>query len=133
MMSLLYRALIFACSFWCHQRGERSPHLFGVQFPLCWRCTGIAFGMLLLIIWLLTKKRLPPLALSLALSLLMPLDALTAMAGLWDGANSLRFATGILWGALSACVLLHLLRWWQSKRVEQRTLRAVSVSEISCA
>src|SRR5918912_3741087 len=89
----LYRAVMAFCSVWCHQRPERSPHIFGVQLPLCWRCSGIVLGMFVITAWLVTKKRLPSLGLSLALSLLLPLDVLTAIAGLWGGANPVRFIT----------------------------------------
>ena len=56
---------------WCHQLPARSPHLWGLQMPLCWRCSGILFGTLALLVWLFTKKRLPALALSVPFALLM--------------------------------------------------------------
>ena len=34
----------FAGSLVCHQRPERSFHLWGAQFPVCARCAGIYFG-----------------------------------------------------------------------------------------
>src|SRR5207253_8893268 len=75
----LYRALMYAGSWFCHQLPERSPHLLGVQLPLCWRCTGIFLGALALFCWLLAKKRVPPLLPCLLLSLLVPLDVLHAV------------------------------------------------------
>src|ERR1044072_8176919 len=60
-MSLVYRALMYAGSWVCHQLPERSPHLFGVQLPLCWRFTGILFGALALLCWVVIRKRVPPL------------------------------------------------------------------------
>lgn len=110
-MSVLYRALMLVGSFWCHQLPERSPHTFGVQMPLCWRCTGILIGALALLCWLLAKKRLPPLALCLLLALLLPLDVLHAILTHGDGDNARRFVTGLLWGFFATGAALRLLRF----------------------
>ena len=92
-MSALYRVLMYAGSWVCHQLPGRSPHLFGVQLPLCWRCTGIFFGALALFLWLLAKKKLPPLLLCLLLSLLLPLDVFYNVFTHGDGDNARRFIT----------------------------------------
>lgn len=115
---------MLAGSFLCHQIPERSPHLFGAQMPLCWRCTGILVGTIAFLCWLIKKRRLPALAWSLALACLMPIDVLTASMGLWHGANSMRFVTGALWGAFGTSVLLHFA-WhavtiWQSRAMDFR-------------
>ena len=109
-MSPLYRALMWAGSWVCHQLPERSPHLFGVQLPLCWRCTGILFGALALFFWVLAKKKLPPLLLCLLLSLLLPLDVFYNVITHGDGDNTRRFITGLLWGFCATSAALQLLR-----------------------
>jgi uncharacterized membrane protein len=95
---------------WCHQLPARSPHLFGAQLPLCWRCTGILLGALALLGWLLLKRRLPPLIPSLLLSLLLPLDVLYNVVTHGDGDNARRLVTGLLWGFCFTSVALQLIR-----------------------
>jgi uncharacterized membrane protein len=119
MMVALYHAIMWAGSFWCHQMPERSPHIFGVQLPLCWRCTGIAVGTLILVLSIFKRKRLPGLSFSLPLAALMPLDVFSAIVGFWSGHNAVRLVTGILWGVFGTVVVLRmaalgvdgLLRW----------------------
>jgi uncharacterized membrane protein len=102
-------------SIWCHQMPERSPHIYGVQMPLCWRCSGIAIGMILIFVWLMVRKRLPSLMLSLLLVLPLPIDVFTAMAGFSEGHNGLRFSTGLLWGVFSVSVMFHLIQRFQAR------------------
>jgi uncharacterized membrane protein len=109
-MAFVYRAAMLVGSWWCHQLPERSPHLFGVQLPLCWRCSGIFLGALALFCWLLAKKRLPPLALCLLLSVLLPLDVLHAVVTHGQGDNARRFATGLLWGFCATGAALEFFR-----------------------
>ena len=109
-MSTLYRALMYTGSWWCHQLPARSPHLFGVQMPLCWRCTGILFGALALLCWLVGRKKLPPLLICLPLTLLMPLDVLYNVVTHGDGDNARRLLTGLLWGFCATSVALQLIR-----------------------
>ena len=111
IISALYHVVMLMGSLWCHQRPERSPHLWGVQLPLCWRCSGILLGAVALFGWLITRKRLPAPMTSLTLALLMPLDALTAGAGLWGGDNMLRLITGLLWGVFGTSLALHLTHY----------------------
>jgi uncharacterized membrane protein len=117
MLAGLYHLIMLAGHLVCHQMPERSPHLFGVQLPLCWRCTGITVGTVIFLAWLYQSKRLIGFRLSLALALLMPLDVFTAMAGLRPGINSLRFTTGILWGIFGTSLTLELaarlLKWFE--------------------
>ena len=101
---------MYAGSWFCLQLPTHSPHLFGVQMPLCWRCTGILLGALALFFWMLMRKRLPPLALCILLSLLLPLDVLQAVVTHGDGNNARRLVTGLLWGFCSAAATLQLLR-----------------------
>lgn len=109
-MSTLYRALMYMGGWWCHQLPARSPHLFGAQLPLCWRCTGILLGALALFVWLLTQKRLPPLLPCLLLALLLPLDVFYNVASGGDGDNARRLLTGLLWGFCATTAALRLVR-----------------------
>ncbi len=119
---------MFAGSWWCHQLPARSPHLWGVQLPLCWRCGGILVGAVALFVWLITRKRLPPLAWSVAPALLLPLDVLHAVVTGGDGDNARRFLTGVLWGIFGTGAALHLLRFIHA-RVTTRGLVAARATE----
>ena len=101
---------MWAGALWCHQMPGRSPHLFGAQLPLCWRCTGIALGSLALLAWLVLRKRLPPAAVSLLLVLPLPLDVLHAAATGGAGSNARRVLTGLLWGFFATAAALRLLK-----------------------
>ena len=109
-MSTLYRALMYMGGWWCHQLPARSPHLFGVQLPLCWRCTGILLGALALLGWLVKTKRLPPLLPCVLLALLLPSDVLYNVVTRGDGDNARRLLTGLLWGFCATAVALRLLQ-----------------------
>jgi uncharacterized membrane protein len=109
MANAIYRLLMFAGSFVCHQGPDRSPHLWGFQAPLCWRCSGIFLGTGLLFVWLVLRKRPLPLSWCLPLASLMPLDVLTVVMGWRQGRNDLRFATGFLWGVFGSAAILCLL------------------------
>ena len=109
-MSTLYRALMYTGGWWCHQLPARSPHLFGAQLPLCWRCTGILLGALALLCWLLARKRLPPLLPCALLALLLPSDVLYNVVTRGDGDNARRLLTGLLWGFCFTSVALRLVR-----------------------
>ncbi|MDQ1523864.1 MAG: putative rane protein [Pyrinomonadaceae bacterium] len=106
----LYRASMWAGSWWCHQLPARSPHLWGAQLPLCWRCTGILVGTLALFGWLLWKRRVPPLRLSIALALLLPLDVLHAVVTSGEGNNARRLLTGVLWGIFGTSLFLRFVK-----------------------
>lgn len=104
----------------CHQLPERSPLLWGAQLPLCWRCTGVALGACALLAWLLARRRLPPLALSLLVALALPLDVLYST--LDGGANPRRLLTGLLWGFFASAASLDLLRRLAAHRGRRASL-----------
>lgn len=108
-MSSFYRAVMYAGSWWCHQLPARSPHLWGLQLPLCWRCTGILFGSLALLGWLVAKRRLPALLPCALLALLLPLDVLHAVVTGGEGDNLRRLLTGLLWGFCGTSAALQIL------------------------
>jgi uncharacterized membrane protein len=81
-----------------------------VQLPLCWRCTGILLGTLVLLCWLIRTKRLPPLLPCALLALLLPLDVLYNIVTHGDGDNARRLLTGLLWGFCATTIALRLLR-----------------------
>ncbi|MCA1566720.1 MAG: DUF2085 domain-containing protein [Acidobacteria bacterium] len=105
-----YRALMWAGGWWCHQLPARSPHLWGAQLPLCWRCTGILVGAFALLGWLVWRRRVPPLRLSLALALLLPLDVLHAVLTGGQGDNARRLLTGVLWGIFGTSLFLRFVK-----------------------
>jgi uncharacterized membrane protein len=125
-VSLIYRALMYAGSWFCQQLPARSPHLFGVQMPLCWRCTGILFGALALFFWLVAGKRIPPLVICILLSLLLPLDVLQAIVTHGDGNNARRLVTGLLWGFCATGAVLQMLRFLSTRLARRRPLRAAA-------
>ena len=128
-MSFLYRAAMSLGSWWCHQLPARSPHLWGLQMPLCWRCSGILFGTLALLVWLFTKKRLPALALSVPFALLMPLDVLHAVLTGGDGDNARRFVTGALWGLFGTGAALRFIGLVGARLRAPRGLSAARAAE----
>jgi uncharacterized membrane protein len=115
----LYRALMWAGSFWCHQLPARSPHLWGAQLPLCWRCAGVVAGAAALVAWLVVRRSLPPLWLCLLLALPLPLDVLHAAATGGAGDNARRLATGLLFGSFGTCAALRLLLAARSKSPDE--------------
>ncbi|MBA2646055.1 MAG: DUF2085 domain-containing protein [Pyrinomonadaceae bacterium] len=108
-MFYLYQAAMFVGGLWCHQLPVRSPHLSGMQMPLCWRCSGILIGTVGLLAWLIATRKLPRLTTSLVLSLPLALDVLYAILSGGEGDNSRRFITGILWGIFGTSAALGML------------------------
>jgi uncharacterized membrane protein len=95
----------------CHQRADRSFHLYGEKMACCHRCFGVYGGLFLFgLLFLAVRSRLQPfrpLRLHLAALLILPLaiDWLVVAAGVWDGTWYLRLATGLLF-ALAVCWIL---------------------------
>lgn len=63
---------------------------------------------------------MPPLALCVLLSLLLPLDVFQAMLTHGDGNNARRLVTGLLWGFCATAASLELLRLLSSKLARGR-------------
>ncbi len=81
----------------CHRFPERSFFLFGRQFPVCARCTGIIIGMLLIPIFHFEIIR--PTILFVLISMLpTAIDGTTQALGKRESNNPLRFFTGLLCG-----------------------------------
>ena len=82
----------------CHQRPERSFHLWAVQLPVCARCTGIYFGAAAA-----AFARPRPIARPLALLLASSAPAAATLVYEWTTgaapANWIRALTGLLIGA----------------------------------
>jgi uncharacterized membrane protein len=131
-MFYLYQAAMFAGSLWCHQLPGRSPHLSGMQMPLCWRCSGILMGAVALLVWLIATRKPPRLTTSLILSLPLALDVLYAILSGGEGDNARRFITGTLWGIFGTSAALRLLaglreRLGQKGQKSARKLRRITV------
>jgi len=90
----------------CHQLADRSPHVHGAQWALCFRCTGILSGLVLALAsgpWIgSTFVRVSTSWGAARLLLLMGLptafDWLLGATGLWANTPFSRLATGALLG-----------------------------------
>jgi len=95
----------------CHQRPERSFHLFAVQLPVCARCAGIyagaAAGSLLMLRTSLLERlsRVSPRLLLAAGALPTLLTVVLEWSGTWAGANNARAAAGVPLGLAVAFVV----------------------------
>jgi uncharacterized membrane protein len=97
----------------CHQRPERSFHLWSTQLPVCARCTGIYFGAAVGAVAAIAQAR--PTAVPTARSARVVLIAATVPAALtlvyeWTTgvtpSNGLRALTGIVLGVAAAWVVV---------------------------
>jgi len=127
-MFYLYQAAMFVGGLWCHQLPVRSPHLSGMQMPLCWRCSGILIGAVGLLAWLIATRELPRLTTSLMLSLPLALDVLYVIFSGGEGNNARRFITGMLWGVFGTSAALHLLVRLYEKLFHSTAKRKVAVA-----
>ena len=99
----------------CHQRADRSFHLFAEQLPVCARCTGLYVGAALTAVWHLwgTRRAVPAADLTPAARRLLTVAALPMAASIayeWGTgdvpSNLARAVTGIILGAAVAYVML---------------------------
>jgi uncharacterized membrane protein len=95
----------------CHQRPERSFHLFAVQLPVCARCAGIytgaAAGSLLMLSASIRERLLhsSPRTLLLAGALPTLMTIIIEWSGAWTGGNDARAAAGVPLGLAVAFVV----------------------------
>ena len=97
----------------CHQRPERSFHLWSTQLPVCARCTGIYIGAAVGAVAAIAQGR--PMSAPTARSARLALIAAAAPAALtlvyeWTTgvtpSNELRALTGIVLGVVAAWVVV---------------------------
>jgi uncharacterized membrane protein len=99
----------FGKLFNCHQLSDRSFHINGVQLPLCARCTGIFFGLLL--VGPLLCSFLPlNMYVSMILVLVMFIDGFTQLKGWRKSNNILRFFTGLGFGYAMVSFVFHIIQ-----------------------
>lgn len=96
--------------FLCHRLPERSFFFKGRQFPLCARCTGILFGYILGIIYVILSHGMH---IILELSLMLPLviDGTGQYLGYYESTNIRRLITGILAGIATICLFRLAIMW----------------------
>lgn len=103
-----YAFIFKICGALCHQMPLRSFFIFGFQFPLCYRCTGLLVGTMVFLV-LVYRQRLPALWLAIFLLLPMLIDVGLQHWGWWEGANALRLLTGVGFGAGMPVTVLKVL------------------------
>jgi uncharacterized membrane protein len=95
----------------CHQRPERSFHLFAAQLPVCARCAGIyagaAAGSLLMLSASIRARlfRVSPQPVLLAGALPTLITIILEWSGAWAGANDVRAFAGVPLGLSTAFVV----------------------------
>ena len=85
----------------CHQIYERSFSIFGFQFPVCARCTGLALGQLtgfILSFALLNNKVIFLFVPALISVAILGLDGIGQYYQKWESTNPRRLITGLLCG-----------------------------------
>ncbi|MCA1058463.1 DUF2085 domain-containing protein [Rossellomorea aquimaris] len=98
----------------CHRMPERSLNVKGKQFPLCFRCMGILFGMILGVSFtLLFFQALTFVHLLMAVLFIIPLlvDGFTQKWGWRRSTNFLRLLTGLLCGMGLSLAIVILSKW----------------------
>ena len=99
-------------SAFCHQMASRSPHLHGVPFALCHRCTGVIAGITLGLLAgpfvpriLARLEALPPLVVLAAAALPTSADWFLGATGVWANTGASRLGTGALFGAAAGLLI----------------------------
>lgn len=101
-------------SFLCHQRFERSFHIFAEPFAVCSRCFGVYFGLFAGFagypFWRSIDNIEPPRRVWLFLSLFpIGIDWALTMFGYWENTHLSRFATGLILGIACAIFIVPAL------------------------
>lgn len=95
--------------FWgCHQLPDRSFFIFGYQFPVCARCTGIIIGEITAIICLILDANLNIL-IDLLLTIPMLTDGFIQLKTKYISNNRRRLITGFLFGLGSIHALIKII------------------------
>lgn len=89
----------------CHQDPGRCFHYAGYPLAVCGRCLGIDIGFVLGTLLYPFARRFPRpfppgVRAFLLISLPVSLDVAGNVLGLWSSPIGVRFATGVLWGAI---------------------------------
>ena len=109
----------------CHQIPGRSFSFCGYPLAVCARCLGIYAGFLAGLaaypfVRGFSRIALPAGRAFVLLSIPIGLDFAGGVFGLWNSPNGLRFATGLVWGALLPFYFLtgtaELLLWRAARR-----------------
>jgi uncharacterized membrane protein len=97
----------------CHQRPERSFHLFALQLPVCARCTGIYAGAAMGTSGAALSARIrayaasaPARAILFAGAVPTSLTLALEWSGLWSGSNAARAAASLPLGVVAALVVV---------------------------
>lgn len=98
----------------CHQRRERSFILFGKQFFICARCTGIYFSFIICFLFLMKnldlilKYNLFAVLIIYLLGIIpLVVDGYSQYISLRKSNNVLRFFTGTLFGGANAILIIY--------------------------
>lgn len=83
------------CFCFCHRRKDRSITLFGYTFPLCARCSGLVFGLVLGLCFFLAHTPFPTFF-SVTLVFPLVLDGGLQYLGYRNSNNLTRFITGVM-------------------------------------
>jgi uncharacterized membrane protein len=97
----------------CHQMHERSFSIFGFQFPVCARCTGLGIGQLsgLIISFAFLKSNIAFLLVPAILSILiLGVDGIGQYYQKWESTNLRRLVTGLLCGFFVTVFLVRSLK-----------------------
>lgn len=91
--------------FMCHQLPQRSFFIFGEQMPICSRDASLFFGILLACV--LSARKLPSFLKTPHLSalsvVLIGVDGVLQLAGVWESTNLIRAFTGFFAGFAISC------------------------------
>lgn len=88
----------------CHQLPQRSFFLYGYQFPLCARCTGIAIGHIAAFVlspFITIKYSISVLTLPLII------DGTTQYLTTYESSNLKRIVSGLLYGFAFTSLMIH--------------------------
>lgn len=82
----------------CDLQPERAPHIGNFVFPLCWRCTGIIIGCIIMLTLKWAGVHYHNMSFFIFFALPLPIDALLQEWLNIMSTNFRRLITGLLWG-----------------------------------